>query len=88
MTSRSELTLFEHREIIGSSSVRFFSVEILHTYSVADAWKCGISEEKIAVTLKRAQSTVHKVIVTYRDQQQQKTSYPSRKFKKNYTKRQ
>ena len=51
---------------------------------IIGAWKCGISEEKIAVTLKRARSTVHKVIVTYRDQQQQKP--PTRA--KNYTKRQ
>jgi len=52
MTSWSELTLFEHGEIIG-------------------VWKCGLSEEKISVALKRIPSTVHKVIVKYHDHQQE-----------------
>jgi hypothetical protein len=46
MTYRSELTHFQHGEIIG-------------------AWKCGLSEVKIAASLNRAPSTVHRVIVAY-----------------------
>jgi len=34
-------------------------------------WKCGLSEGKIAEALERAPSTVHKVIVAYRDYQLQ-----------------
>jgi DDE superfamily endonuclease/Transposase len=34
---------------------------------IVGAWKCGISEGNIAQTLKYPPSTVHKVIVTYRD---------------------
>ena len=52
---------------------------------IIGAWKCGLSEEKISVALKRAPSTVHKVIVIveYRDHQQAKP--PNRP--KNYTRR-
>ena len=39
---------------------------------IIGAWKCGLSEEKISVALKRVPSTVHKVIVEYRDHQQEK----------------
>jgi len=38
---------------------------------IIGAWKCGLSEEKISVALKRALNTVHKVIVEYRDHQQE-----------------
>ena len=34
---------------------------------IIGAWKCGISETKIAECLNRAPSTIHKVIVVYRD---------------------
>ena len=36
------------------------------------AWKCGLSEPIIAAHLNRAPATVHRVIVAYRDCQQEK----------------
>jgi len=41
---------------------------------IIGAWKCGLSEGKIAEALERAPSTVHKVIVAYSDYQQEKSS--------------
>lgn len=41
---------------------------------IIGAWKCGISETKIAECLNRAPSTIHKVIVAYRDFGQEKPS--------------
>jgi len=41
---------------------------------IIGVWKCGLSEGKIAEALERAPSTVHKVIVAYRDYQQEKSS--------------
>ena len=41
---------------------------------IIGAWKCGVSETKIAECLNRAPSTIHKVIVAYRDFGQEKPS--------------
>lgn len=34
---------------------------------IIGAWKCGLSEAKIAASLNRPPSTVHKVIVAYHE---------------------
>ena len=39
---------------------------------IIGAWKCGLSETRIAAILGRAPSTVHDAIVAYRDNQQEK----------------
>jgi len=39
---------------------------------IIGAWKCGLSEAKIAAILGRAPGTVHNIIVAYRDNQQEK----------------
>ena len=38
---------------------------------IIGAWKCGLSETRIAAILGRAPSTVHDAIVAYRDNQQE-----------------
>ena len=38
---------------------------------IIGAWKCGLTEGKIATFLKRAPGTVHNVIVAYQDHQQE-----------------
>ena len=48
---------------------------------IIGVWKCGLSEGKIAEALERAPSTVHKVIVAYRDyqlQQEKSSAWPGR----------
>ena len=39
---------------------------------IIGAWKCGLSEARIAAILGRAPGTVHNIIVAYRDNQQEK----------------
>ena len=69
--------LFTDNSKMASSSLTLFEHR-----KIIGAWNCGLSEAVIAAHLNRAPATIHRVIMVYRDCQQEKHPARTGKTKK------
>jgi len=58
------------------------SLTLFEHRKIIGAWNCGLSEAVIAAHLNRAPATIHRVIMVYRDCQQEKHPARTGKTKK------